>query len=120
MPPADILPHMMGLALGLERVRAFLGKPMLVSSGYRSPEVNRAVGGSAVSAHCQGYAADFICPGFGEPMEVAKAIRDSGIVYDQLIAEGTWVHLSFDPRMRRQALTAHFGGGPATYTEGIA
>ena len=119
-PPADILPHLIVTARELEKVRALLGCPMLISSGYRSPEVNRAVGGSSVSAHCQGYATDFIAPAFGTPREVAIKIRDSGIVYDQLIEEGSWTHISFDPRMRRQTLTAHFNGGPATYTEGIA
>ena len=118
-PPSDILPHLIVLAQGLERVRALLGKPMLVSSGYRAPAVNEAVGGSSHSAHCLGYAADFICPAFGTPRDVAVAVRDSGIPFDQIIMEGTWVHLSFDPKMRRQALTAHFGGGSATYTEGI-
>lgn len=119
-PPADVQEHLTELARSLELVRALLGKPMLVSSGYRAPAVNEAVGGSSHSAHCLGYAADFICPGFGTPQAVAKAIRDSGIPFDQVIYEGTWVHFSIDPRQRRQTLTAHFGGGRATYTEGIA
>ena len=119
-PPADVLPHLVTLAQALEKVRKVLGVPMVVSSGYRSPEVNRAVGGSTMSAHCQGWAADFIAPAFGTPQEVARAIRGSGIAYDQLIYEGSWCHFSVDPRMRGQVLTAHFDGGPATYTEGIA
>lgn len=119
-PPANVLPRLIATARELERVRALLERPMIVTSGYRSPAVNRAVGGSRTSAHCEGYAVDFIAPGFGEPREVAKKIRDSGIVFDQLIAEGSWVHISFDPRTRRQVLTAHFNGGSATYTEGIA
>lgn len=119
-PPADVLPHLSTLAQALEKVRKVLGAPMIVSSGYRSPTVNRAVGGSSVSAHCLGYAADFIAPAFGTPQEVARAIKGAGIAFDQLIYEGTWVHLSVDPRNRGQVLTAHFDGGPATYTEGIA
>jgi zinc D-Ala-D-Ala carboxypeptidase len=82
--------------------------------------VNRAVGGSAISAHCNGDADDFIVPEFGTPQQVAKRIRDAGIPFDQLIFEGTWVHISFARAMRGQVLTAHFNGGPATYTEGIA
>ena len=120
-PPADILPHLIVTAQGLERVRALLGHPIIVSSGYRAPEVNRLVGGASDSAHCLGYAADWTCPAFGTPRECAIKVRDSGIVFDQLIMEfGDWVHLSFDPRMRRQSLTAHFSGGHAAYTEGIA
>lgn len=120
-PPADVLANMRNhLAPGLELVREVLGVPMHSLSGYRSPAVNRAVGGSAISAHCDGLADDFIAPAFGTPLEIARAIRDSGIAFDQLIFEGTWVHISFSPKMRHQVLTAHFNGGPATYTEGLA
>lgn len=119
-PPSDVLPRLALLAQLLEQVRAALGCPMMISSGYRSPAVNRAVGGSAMSAHCTGLAADFIAPAFGAPQEVAHAILASAIEFDQLIHEGTWVHISFDARKRGQVLTAHFNGGPATYTEGIA
>lgn len=119
-PPADVMEHLKTLAAGLEQVRALLGVPMVINSGYRSPDLNRAVGGSAMSAHCDGWASDFIAPAFGTPQDVAKAIRDSSLSFDQVIFEGTWVHISFAPRMRRQVLTARFNGGPATYTEGIA
>lgn len=119
-PAGVILDNLAVLAATLERVRQMLNVPIIVNSGYRSPAVNRAVGGSAMSAHCAGLAADFIAPAFGTPAEIARAIRDSGIKFDQLIFEGTWVHISVDPKMRLQVLTAHFNGGPATYTEGIA
>lgn len=119
-PSAATVENLKLLCATLEDVRTLIGVPMHVNSGFRSPSVNRAVGGSAVSAHCQGYAADFIAPEYGTPQEVARAIRDSGIKFDQLIFEGTWCHLSVDPKLRRQVLTAHFNGGPATYTQGIA
>lgn len=119
-PTGHALENLKRLAATLEEIRQLLGVPVVVSSGYRSPSVNKAVGGSTVSAHCDGLAADFIAPGFGTPQEVARAIRDSGIKFDQLIFEGTWVHVSVSPKMRRQVLTAHFNGGPATYTTGIA
>lgn len=119
-PPATVLANLRYTAQGLELVREVLGCPVIVNSGYRSPAVNRAVGGSAMSAHCDGFAADIIAPLAGAPLEVARKLRDSGIAFDQLIHEGTWVHLSFAPRMRRQVLTAHFNGGPATYTAGLA
>lgn len=102
----------------MEAVRALLGKPIRVNSGFRSDGVNRAVGGSTTSAHSFGYAVDFICADFGSAYEVACAIRDSDIKYDQLIYEGTWVHISFDPRMRQQDLTAKFGR-KTTYSSGI-
>ena len=93
-------------AQAMEAVRSLLGGPIQVSSGYRSPEVNRAVGGSRTSAHCLGYAVDFTCPGFGTPFAVCNAILASSIVFDQLIHEyGAWAHISFDPRARRMPLT---------------
>lgn len=111
------------LAPGLERVRALLGVPVQITSGYRSPAVNAAVGGSAASQHCHGLAADFVAPDFGTPRSIARhlAQQAEALGFDQLIFEGTWVHISFVPdNPRRQALTAHFGAGPVTYTKGIA
>ena len=90
-----------------------------ISSGYRSPELNAAIRGAKKSAHLEGYAADFTCPSFGSPREVVRAIAASVIEFDQCIYEGTWVHISFDPDARRHVLTAHFGQGGTTYTEGV-
>jgi hypothetical protein len=66
-----------------------------------------------------GYAADFISPTFGEPIKIVKALAATNVQFDQLIQEGTWVHVSFAPAMRRQVLTAHFVDGKVTYEEGI-
>lgn len=49
--------------------------------------VNVAADGVATSAHCSGRAADFICPGFGTPLQVCTAITQSDIRFDQLIHE---------------------------------
>lgn len=119
-PQGDVMAHLKVLAAGLERVRDALGNPMLIDSGYRCEALNAAVKGSTHSAHMQGYAADFTCPGFGTPLEIVRAIQASDIRFDQCIQEGTWVHISFDPRMRREVLTAHFEGGKVSYTEGVA
>jgi len=97
------------LAAVLQEVRDMLGHPMLVSSGYRSPALNRAVGGSPTSDHVRGLAADFTCPGFGSVRDVCEAIAASSIAFDQLIyeqgARSEWVHLGVGPRMRRQVLS---------------
>lgn len=121
-PSPEIRSNMGVMAQGLEAVRSLLGGvPIIVSSGYRSPELNRAIGGSPTSAHCQGWAADFIAPAFGTPLEICTEIAASGIPFDQLIEEGTWVHISFDPRCRRDVKTAHFGlNGAVKYTQGLA
>ena len=118
-PDVDAGANLIELAATLEQVRELLDCPLNISSGYRSPKVNATVGGADTSAHCRGYAVDFTARQFGSPQEVCEKIRDSRIAFDQLIYEGTWIHLSIDPRMRGQILTAHFGGGKPTYTQGI-
>ncbi len=115
-PPPEILDHLKSTALRLEAVRDLLKRPIIVSSGYRSPEVNKAVGGVGTSAHTQGWAVDFIAPGYGDPLHICKAIAASLIEFDQIIQEGTWVHISFAPTMRRQLLTKTGTG----YATGIA
>lgn len=111
-PPPEVVATLRMTAAQMERVRRLLGDRVIsVSSGYRSPELNRVVGGARTSAHLSGHAVDFNCFGFGSPMEVCRAIAHSSLGFDQLIEEGTWVHVSFDPRMRRQVLTKRAGGG---------
>lgn len=119
-PSLDIVTHLTIAAKGMEQVRALLGNlPIHVDSGYRCPGVNVLVGGAANSAHMTGYAVDFICPGYGTPEDIVKAIEASSLVFDQCIQEGTWVHISFDPRARMHVMTAHFGPGGTTYTAGV-
>jgi zinc D-Ala-D-Ala carboxypeptidase len=112
------------LAPGMQSVRDCLGQPVFISSGYRSPAVNRAVGGAAnpPSQHTTGQAADFKCPAFGLPITLARYLVAHGgeVHFDQLICEGTWVHISFSPKPRGHVLTAHFGPGGTTYTRGLA
>lgn len=90
----------------LEAIRTLLGKPMHINSWIRLPEVNVAVGGSAVSSHMDGWAIDFTCKEFGTPLEVCKAIETAGLKFDQMIHEfASWTHISFAPEMRGQKLT---------------
>ena len=93
-------------SIGMEKVRALLGKSIHVNSWLRLPEVNVAVGGSKVSSHMDGWAIDFVCKDFGNPLAVCKAIEASGIKFDQMIHEyASWTHISFAPEMRGQKLT---------------
>ena len=102
-PPEPTLKNIKVLAEGLEKIRAILDVPMLISSGYRSKELNRKVGGVDNSDHRTGYAADFVAPKFGSVEKICKAIKDSGIPVDQCINElNRWVHVSFSPRMRNE------------------
>ena len=109
------------VAAAMERIRTLLGnRPIVVHSGYRSAEVNQAVGGVATSAHCRGLACDFVCPDFGPPYEVALAIVKSDTKYDQLILEYGWVHVGLAQKpwlSRQEALTKRSPG--AAYECGI-
>ena len=82
------------LAEFLEKVRYTLyDRPIIIDSGFRSPEVNHAVGSTSVSQHLRGCAADIRVPGM-TPAEVVKAIHGSDLPYDQLILELGWTHIS--------------------------
>ncbi len=110
--PPEVVANLRNTAARMEAVRRLLGDRVItVSSGYRSPELNRAVGGARRSAHLTGHAVDFNCYGFGGPRAVCRAVANSDLAFDQLIEEGTWAHISFDPRLRRQVLTKRVGGG---------
>lgn len=126
MPPAAVLANMRKmLAPGLERVRALLGVPLQITSGYRSQALNAAVGGAKSSQHLQGLAADFVAPAFGSPRAVARYLAEHAeqIGFSQCIYEGQWCHVGFPAPGQRPALevlTAHFSGGSVTYSRGIA
>jgi zinc D-Ala-D-Ala carboxypeptidase len=112
IPPAEVVATLRNTAARMEEVRRLLGGRVIsVSSGYRCRALNRAVGGARTSAHLTGHAVDFNCYGFGDPLAVCRVLAESELVFDQLIEEGTWCHLSFDPRLRRQVLTRRAGGG---------
>jgi zinc D-Ala-D-Ala carboxypeptidase len=83
----------------LEDCRAIVG-PMHVDSGYRSPPVNKLVGGALTSQHMDGNACDWVPqdPASMTIQEAYEAILNSSVAYDQLIYEfGAWVHVSRAP-----------------------
>ncbi|HEV2530965.1 D-Ala-D-Ala carboxypeptidase family metallohydrolase [Phenylobacterium sp.] len=113
-PTPEVATVLADTALRMEAVRTLLGGEAIhINSGYRSIGVNHAVGGVPNSAHLTGHACDFICPAFGAPLEICRALAASAISFDQVIEEGTWVHISFAPTLRRQVLTKKAGGGYA-------
>ena len=94
IPSEKVKDNLERLAFFLEQVRKIFNKPFLINSGYRSREVNEAVGGSKTSQHCEGCAADFNVKGMS-PNAVVRAIVDANIPYDQVILEfDSWVHIS--------------------------
>ena len=113
-----------------EKIRAYVGRGIVVTSCFRSERVNKAVGGSPTSAHRFGLAAD--CDAIGlTSLAFAKEIikmRDEGkITFDQLILEfpergdGAWVHVGFrrNSPMRNQIMTATKKGGKTVYLPGL-
>ena len=109
----------------MEVVRVLLNNHACnITSGYRSFELDVAIKGYRArrpSQHSRAEAVDFVCRGYGTPWQICHRLVKAGLHFDQLIFEGTWVHLSFkstDPR--RQVLTAVFEKGKKTrYVEGL-
>lgn len=119
-PPAALLDNLRRLAATLELVRAAVGRPVVVSSGYRNPVLNRLIGSSPASAHVRGLAADLVVPGMAV-RAVCAAIVAAQVPFDQLIDETGWTHIGLaDGAPRAQLLTARFTPGrPTGYTAGI-
>lgn len=97
--PASIMPNIRRLAGCLELIRTTIGRPIVVTSGYRCKELNRAVGGVPNSHHTQGLAADIVCPGI-TPYDLAvicatvKDIPGGNERPRQIILEfDAWVHI---------------------------
>jgi len=109
----------------VQRVRDRFGTTV-INSGYRSPALNKAVGGSATSQHCKGEAADIECPGIANA-EVAQWIVDN-CDFDQVILEfytpgipdSGWVHVSYKTADNRKSiLTAMKENGKTVYKPGL-
>lgn len=99
-----------------EPIRAFVGKPIKINSGFRSAALNRAIGGSSTSQHCKGEAIDIPVSA-----KVFHYIKDN-LVFDQLIwefgdrNEPQWVHVSYKKSgNRKQVLRATKVGGKTSY-----
>ncbi len=96
--PAALVPNLRTLCqYVLEPLRAHVGHGFTISSGYRCPQLNRAVGGVSNSQHQQGEAADLHLPSIEEGREWMRWIMDN-CTFDQLLWERsghtTWLHVS--------------------------
>lgn len=92
----------------LDPLREAWGRPLRVTSGYRCPELNQAVGGVPHSQHTMGEAADITA---GSPQlnaQLWQLLQQLPLPIDQAINEraGTWLHLSCGPRNRRHYFNA--------------
>lgn len=117
LPPQDVVHKLRDLCVQiLEPVRLHYGVPIVPSSGYRSPELNAAVGGSKTSQHCKGEAVDFEVPGVSN-YDLADWMRKN-LILDQLILEchtlgkphSGWVHVSYKAGANRRQVLTYSGG----------
>ena len=95
-PSFEVVDNLNKLADYLDGIREKVGKPILISSGFRCPVLNKAVGGVSNSQHQKGLAADLIC---ADMESLEKVLRETG-GFDQLIKEhrkgstSFWFHIS--------------------------
>ena len=104
----------------LEPIYAEFGSKR-ITSGFRPLWLNRLVGSADNSQHVMGEATDFSCPGH-KNLDVALWIAEFNVPFDQVILEGTWVHVSYSLQHppRGSILTARFHPGEKTeYLTGI-
>lgn len=113
----------------LDPLRVRWGMPIIVTSGYRSTALNKAVGGAANSQHTKGMAADIrtVSDSRTDNMRLLRCLLNSGIVFDQVICEypdaqgrPDWIHVSFNiAGNRKNRLTAVRKNGRTVYVSGI-
>ena len=99
-----VLGRMYQLAGFAERIREIIGKPLIISSGFRCMKLNNAVGGSLTSQHLYAEAIDIRVNG-KSCKEVFQMIAGSDLKYDQLILEkagnAQWVHVSIGSKKEK-------------------
>ncbi len=120
-PSAQQIANLKALCVNiLEPVRQHYKKPVKVTSGFRCIKLNKAIGGSGTSQHCNGEAADFTVEGVSN-LEVCQWIKDN-LKFDQLIyefGENGWVHCSYDSTLRQEVISAKKIGGKTKYLPGL-
>ena len=95
--PKDLMAEAGKTCQMMEDILNFLGRPIVITSGYRSIELNQAVGSSDRSDHVKAMAIDFKCPEFGTPYQIAMALKANidALGIGQIIYEfGSWIHVS--------------------------
>jgi len=95
-----------------EKIKNKNDEPIIINSGYRSPQVNKAVGGAANSNHLTGCAVDIRCYGIEQALRYATTLLDisdeSGEDFDELLieksAKSIWVHFAVRPEGNRMKI----------------
>ena len=104
------------VAAVLDPLRMSYGKPIHISSGYRCPTLNKAIGGVVNSQHMKGEAADLDLGSTTENRKLAKFIVDLKLPFDQLIDEANyaWVHVSHKKNGGNRGQILRMRGGKYT------
>jgi len=126
-PSPEIIANLKALAVNvLQPLRDAVGHPIQITSGYRSPKVNKAVGGAKKSDHLFGYAADIQLwiDGKNKNQLLFDTVLKLKLPFRQMIDEfGTdtepaWIHISFNPKdNKRECLRARKVNGKTVYSK---
>lgn len=86
----------------LQPLRDKLGKPIIITSGFRSAKVNELVGGVSNSQHLYGQACDFTVTDM-TPAQLVEFVKNSGVEFDQCVNEyDQWTHISYNKGNNRK------------------
>ena len=102
-PSKEVIDNLNKLINYLNPIREEWNKPIYVTSGYRSQELNSVVKGSKTSSHLLGLAVDLWVPNLYQFWDfLTNYLKDKS--FDQLILEPNWIHLGIGPKERRTIL----------------
>ena len=122
-PSSQHLTNLKAVATNIfQPCRDYFGKPLAVTSGYRSPKLNELIGGSKRSQHSKGEALDLDAQVYGgfTNAELFNYIKDN-LDFDQLIwefgndEEPDWIHCSYTTENRKEVLKAYKHNGKTRY-----
>lgn len=112
-----VIDNLQYTAIQLEIVRSILNNPINITSGFRGISLNDAIGSKRSSQHITGEAVDFKCPLFGHPRLIVQTLKNTDLVFDQLILEfDSWVHISFVKQNNRRQVLVIDKAGTRSFT----
>ena len=110
IPSHEVIAHLKNLCTWLEVLREKVAQPIIINSGYRSPQLNRKVGGAANSNHLTGCAVDIRTSGYEQAICYAAILiddaKESAQEFDELLIEknrygAVWLHFAVRPKENR-------------------